>query len=187
MEATGSFNQTIKTKHIIYGVLYVFAFSWPWVWMAATGSSGEGDLVDIIVLGTIPAIIISVFIVYRETKLHPAAYKWAFAVALGAAFILVWLTGAVGIIGRSGDPADLLFFGVLVVGIIGALISHFRPLGMAFTLVAMAVAQMLASVIELITGWGSIIILNGFFAVLWLVSALLFRYAAHAESEIDNR
>ena len=58
-------------------------------------------------------------------------YRFASGVAVGAAFILVWLSLGVGIIGRDGDPANLMYFGVLAVGIIGTLIARFRPGGMA--------------------------------------------------------
>lgn len=178
MESIERLTKTTKTKHLGYGILLAAAFAWPWIWMAATGSAGEGDLVDLISLGTLPAIILSAVIVYREAKSHPATYKWAFAVALGAAFLLAWIIPAVGIYGHSGDPADLLFYGVLAVGIIGALVSRFHPRGMAFTLIAMATAQILVSVIGLINGLESMWILNGFFATLWMGSALLFWNAA---------
>lgn len=48
------------------------------------------------------------------------AYRRAVSVALAAAFVLVWMVGAVGVIGAAGDPADLMYGGVLAVGIIGA-------------------------------------------------------------------
>jgi hypothetical protein len=47
-------------------------------------------------------------------------YRSAIGVALAAAFILVWLSLGVGIIGKDGDPANLMYFGVLAVGIVGA-------------------------------------------------------------------
>lgn len=178
MELTDRFYETIKTKHLVYSILLAAAFSWPWIWMATIGNTGEGQLVDLISLGTLPAIIISAFIVYRETKTHPAAYKYALAVALGAAFFLVWIIPAVGIYGRSGDPADLPFYGVLAVGIIGALISRFCSRRMALTLFAMAIGQLLVEVNGLLSGLGSRLIMNGFFASLWAGSALLFWYAA---------
>jgi hypothetical protein len=68
-------------------------------------------------------------------------YRAAVGVALGAALILVWLSLGVGIIGRDGDPANLMYFGVLAVGVIGALVSRLRPLGMARALFATALAQ----------------------------------------------
>ena len=113
------------------------------------------------------------------------AYRSAVGVALAAAVILVWLSLGVGIIGADGDRANLMYFGVLAVGIIGAVIARFRPRGMARALVATALAQALVAVIALILGlgapWsppGEIVALNGFFVALFAGSAWLFRYAA---------
>jgi hypothetical protein len=114
------------------------------------------------------------------------AYRFAVGVALAAAFILVWINLAVGIIGDSGDLANSMYVGVLAVGIIGAIVARFRPHGMARALFATALAQALVAVIALIFGLGSgsppgvlgILILNGFFVALFVGSALLFRYAA---------
>ena len=82
------------------------------------------------------------------------AYRSAVGVALAAAFILVWLSLGVGIIGADGDPANLMYFGVLAVGIIGAVIARFQPHGMARALVATALAQALVAVIALIARVG---------------------------------
>jgi hypothetical protein len=113
------------------------------------------------------------------------AYRAAVGVALAAAFLLVWINLAVGIIGDSGDPANSMYVGVLAVGIIGAIVARFRPHEMARALFATALAQALVAVIALIFGLGSesppgvlgILILNGFFVALFVGSALLFRYA----------
>ncbi len=113
-------------------------------------------------------------------------YRAAIGVAGGAAFMLLWLMGAVGVIGVEGDPADLMYFGVLAVGFIGALIARFQPRGMARALFATALAQALVVVIALILGKHQaevssvpeIVILNGFFVALFVGSALLFRRAA---------
>jgi hypothetical protein len=121
----------------------------------------------------------------RSTMLARNAYRAAVGVALAAAFILVWLSLGVGIIGADGDPANSMYFGVLAVGIIGAIIARFRPHGMARALFATALAQALVAVIALIAGLGlpwspplEILVLNGFFVALFAGSALLFRYAA---------
>jgi hypothetical protein len=125
--------------------------------------------------------------VLAARKAGNIAYRFAVGVALAAAFILVWLNLAVGIIGTSGDPANLMYIGVLAIGIIAAIIARFRPHGMARALFATALAQALVAVIALIIGLGSpwsppgvlgTLILNGFFAGLFVGSALLFRYAA---------
>ena len=64
------------------------------------------------------------------------AYRAAVAVALGAAFLMTWANLAVGIIGSEDNPLNLMFFGVLAVGIVGAFMARFQPRGMAHALVA---------------------------------------------------
>ena len=112
-------------------------------------------------------------------------YRVAVAVALGAAFLLIWINAAVGIIGAEDNPANLMFGGVLAVGLVGALIVRFRPDGLVHALLATALAQIIVGVIALIYGLGlphsqpaEILGLSGLFAGLWLMSARLFRKAA---------
>jgi len=121
------------------------------------------------------------------------AYRAAVGVAIATALILVWLVGAVGVIGEDGDRADLMYGGVLAVGIIGAVGARFQPQGMARALLAMALAQALVAVIALIAGKhqapaGSvyeILGLNGFFVALFIASAWLFRHAARNQPAVD--
>jgi hypothetical protein len=118
------------------------------------------------------------------------AYRAAVAVALAAALLLVWITGAVGIIGSEDNNANVMYFGVLGVGIVGAIVARLRPHEMARALFATALAQASVAVIALIFGLGSgnpprilgILILNGFFVGLFVGSALLFRYAAREQT-----
>jgi hypothetical protein len=122
-----------------------------------------------------------------------SAYRAAVAVAVVAAFILVWINLAVGIIGSEDNPANLMFGGVLAVGIGGALLVRFRPEGMARVLAATALAQTFVGVIALVAGWGvsganwpaPIVALTGFFTALWLLSAWLFRKAARELAPAD--
>ncbi len=86
-----------------------------------------------------------------------------------------------------------MYFGVLAVGIIGAIIARFQPHGMAPALFATALAQALVVVIALIAGKHQssvssvpeIVILNGFFVALFVGSALLFRYATREQLSAD--
>jgi hypothetical protein len=117
------------------------------------------------------------------------AYRTAVGIALVAAFLLVWVNGAVGIIGSEDSPANLMYFGVLAVGILGALLARFQPLGMARTLFATALAQAVVAGIALIAGLGSpangpleIVLLNGFFVALFAGSGALFRKVACGEA-----
>ncbi|HJM89102.1 MAG TPA: hypothetical protein QF624_05675 [Dehalococcoidia bacterium] len=118
------------------------------------------------------------------------AYRAAVGVALVAGLTLAWVNGAVGVIGSDDDPANLMFGGVLAVGMIGAIVVRFQPDGMARALFATALAQALVAVIVLIFGFGSTVpdwprdtlMLSGFFAGLWLTSAWLFRQASRERS-----
>ncbi len=115
-----------------------------------------------------------------------ATYRAAAAIALAASLALVWLGAGVGIIGPDGDPTNLMYVGVLAVGLIGAVLARFRPAGMALALLATALAQVVVAAIALAAGWGTttpnwpldILGLTGLFAALWLASAYLFRKAA---------
>jgi hypothetical protein len=112
-----------------------------------------------------------------------SAYRAAVGVAVAAAFILVWMNLAVGIIGTEDNPANLMFGGVLAVGIVGAVIARLQPQGMARALVATALAQaLIAGLGSTGPSWpGDILVLTGFFAALWVGSALLFRKAAREQ------
>ena len=113
-------------------------------------------------------------------------YRLAVITAIGTALLLPWVIGAVGLIGVEGDPFDLIYGGVLAVGLIGTIIARLRPRGMARALFATALAQALVVVIALIIGKQhvavssvpEIVLSNGFFVTLWLGSAWLFRRAA---------
>ena len=109
------------------------------------------------------------------------AYRAAVGVAVAAAFLLVWINLAVGIIGDEDNPANLMFGGVLAVGIIGAVIARLQPQGMARAVMTMALAQALVGVIALSMGSVEGFLLTGFFVALWLTSAWLFRKAAREQ------
>ena len=98
------------------------------------------------------------------------------------------MVGAVGIIGSDDNPANLMYAGVLTVGMIGAVIARFQSQGMAHALLATAFVQALVAVIAVIARLGlpgspplEILGLTGFFVALWVGSAWLFRKAAARE------
>jgi hypothetical protein len=148
------------------------------------------DVADFAIFG---ALLVGVGVTYElaARQTGNTAYRSAVGVALAAAFILVWVNGAVGIIGAAGNDANVMYFGVLAVGIVGAIIARFQPHGMARALFATALAQALVAVIALVAGLGAplsgpaeILILNGFFVVLFVGSAWLFRRAARKQSSV---
>lgn len=110
-------------------------------------------------------------------------YRVAAGLALFATFILIWINGAVGIVGDS--DVNVLYAGVLAVGFFSAIVARLKPLGMSWGLFAMAVAQMAVPVIALILktpdfspGVLQVFVLNGVFAMLFVGSGMLFRQAA---------
>jgi hypothetical protein len=146
------------------------------------------NLADFVIAG---ALIFGTGLTYvlAARKAGNIAYRAAVGVALAAALILVWINLAVGIIGTEDELANLMYVGVLAVGIIGAIIARFRPHGMARALFATALAQALVAVIVLIFGLGlpwsppvEILALNGFFVSLFVGSAWLFRNAAREQT-----
>jgi hypothetical protein len=173
-----------NTYRSVVGVALATAFillipllaEWPWT------------LADFVFAG---ALIFGTGLTYVLVvrKAGNIAFRAAVGVALAAALLLVWVNGAVGIIGSEDDPANSMYIGVLGVGIVGAVIARFRSHGMARALFAMALAQALVAVIALIFGLGSgsppgvlgILILNGFFVALFIGSAWLFRNAGREQ------
>lgn len=143
------------------------------------------DIFDFAVFG---AMLLGVGVVYALAKRRASntTYRFAIGVALAAAFLLVWVNGAVGIIGNENNDANMMFFGVLLVGVVGAIIARLRPKGMARAMYATAFAQALIAVIALVANLGpagpswpwDVLVLTGFFAALWLFSGRLFRKAA---------
>ncbi len=120
-------------------------------------------------------------------------YRIATGFALFTGLFLIWVNAAVGIIGSESNPINLLYFGVIFVGMIGAIIARFQPNGMSLPMFAMAIAQALIAAIALIGGFYQsppstvfhIIGVNGFFITLFVIAALLFRYAARENGESD--
>ena len=118
------------------------------------------------------------------------AYRLAVGSSILTALLLVWIIGAVGLIGVEGDPFDRLYGGVLAIGIVGALVARFRPRGMARAMAATAVAQGLVAGVALLVGKQhvpassvlEIVLLNGFYVVLWVASAWLFSKAARTRA-----
>lgn len=108
------------------------------------------------------------------------AYRGGIALALAASFLLIWINGAVGIIGNEDNPANLMFAGPLAIAFLGALLSRFRPRGMAWTMATAAIAQIAVGVAALAMGV-VIPFVTVFFATLWGASGALFRKAGRAE------
>lgn len=126
---------------------------------------------------------------------NATAYRIALFVALGTALSLAWGIAAMGIIGAEGDPFDRLYFGVVAIGIVGAVLARFQPSGMVRALSATAIAQAVVTVLALLLGKqdvpvssvAEIVGLNGFFIALFVGAAWLFHRADRPSRPVPDR
>lgn len=106
-------------------------------------------------------------------------YRMAAAIAVAAGFATVWANLAVGMVGSEGDPFNLLFAGVLLVAMAGALLAKLRAAGMARAMLAAGVAQALvATAAFAIADDPRGAAASLLFVAPWLLSSALFRRAS---------
>lgn len=116
-------------------------------------------------------------------------YRIAAGLTIVTAFLLTWANLAVGILGSGPNPANLMYGGMILVGIIAVILGGFKPVSMSRTMFGMAAGQVLIPVIALIIfqfqrvpgeefeRTALVFGITGFFTALWVVSGLLFRRA----------
>jgi hypothetical protein len=144
---------------------------------------------DFVFMGTLFAGVLGSYELLAA-KTGNLAYRAGVGIALLAAFLLVWLSGAVSIIGNDGNDADVMYLGVLAIGVVGSIVARFEPSGMARALFAMAGAQALVAGIAIVGDMGAeapgwpwdLVILTGFFCGLFALAGGLLRVAADGRS-----
>ncbi|MDX1626020.1 MAG: hypothetical protein R3323_05860 [Wenzhouxiangellaceae bacterium] len=112
-------------------------------------------------------------------------YRAAGGLAVLSTFLLIWVDLAVGVIGIDDNPVNAWYLAVPGTGLLGAILVRGRARGMAVVMTAMAGVQTTIAVIAMAMGLGQphagpleIAMVNGFFVVLFLASAMLFALAA---------
>lgn len=115
-------------------------------------------------------------------KSNNMAYRIAAGLAILASLLIVWVNGAVGMIGSEDNPYNLLFLGVIPLALVGAVLASFRPAGLAVAMLLAGIAQasiaMAGTATDLRGGIFSMLL-----AGLWLLSAALFRVASRQPVE----
>lgn len=105
------------------------------------------------------------------------AYRGGIGFAVAASFLIVWINGAVGMIGFEDNPYNLLFLGVIALALAGAALARFRAAGMVWAMSLAGLAQAAIAIggmpQDLRGG-----VLSASLAFLWALSAILFCYAA---------
>lgn len=130
----------------------------------------------------IGAVGIAFEVTVRATRNN--AYRGALAIALAAAFLLIWINGAVGIIGDEDNPLNLLYIGVIAVAFGGMAWTRFRARGASRAMTMAAIANAAVGLVAVVAGRNDppgivgLIVVNGFFVLLFLGAARLFGIAA---------
>lgn len=120
-------------------------------------------------------------------------YRAAVALAIGSTFLLIWANLGVGLIGSGPNAANLMYIAVVVIVIIGTFLSRFTAKGMGRVMFITAITLLLFVLIQLLAKMNEypgssvieIIEVNAFFAVLFLISGLLFRYITQKHLSAD--
>lgn len=120
-------------------------------------------------------------------------FRVAVGVGVFATLALIWTNLAVGIIGSENNSFNLWYFGIIIVITVSTLIAQFKPKGMALALMVTALTQALITMSAFIIGMhhttgssvSEILLINGFFVVLFLISAGLFRQAAYRQNNSE--
>lgn len=153
----------------LYGIHYIDGWNW--------------DLFDFVFAAVvICGSCLAYELVARRSR--SIVYRVALGLGVVTAFVLVWMTAAVQIIGDE-SPANGIYLVMILGAFIGALITRFQARALSYIVFALAVIQMTAPVIALIfwpdnfaPGVPGVFFLNAIFAALWIGSGLLFRRAA---------
>lgn len=155
--------------------------------LVAARLSGEGGWVD--TLAQTGALLVGIAGVSElvARKRGPAAFRTGLWLAITGVLLLGWVNGAVGIIGSEENPANLMYGGVGLVAVAGALLARLRPAGMARAMFATALATVLVAVIAMVGRMGGahtdaaeIARASGVFVALFVGSGVLFTKAARA-------
>ena len=180
MTKENNFSQYFSYLALITAILLII----PWLAMQVTAEVNwaPADFVfaGVMVFGTGTAFKLI------TSKFSTLLYKIAVGIALVSGFILIWINGAIGIIGAESNAFNLLYYLLILAGIIGALISRFKPEGLSYTMFFLAVAQTVLMISAFLSGMENIpessvleiVGVNAFFILLFVISGLLFFRAA---------
>lgn len=165
----------------------------PFVAMQFTDEVNWGPL-DFVLMGIlIFGAGVAYVLISRAT--NNLVYKIAIASAIGTTLLLIWSNLAVGLIGSGPNAGNMMYVGVIAVVIIGAGLSRFTARGMEHTMFTAAIALALIAIIALLAKMhllsGSsakeIIGVNVFFAMLFVISGLLFRFSGNKLPSTDKQ
>lgn len=121
---------------------------------------------------------------YLWRKTPNVEYRAGSLLAVFTGLFVVWVNLAVGVIGNEDNPANELYFLVLLIGVAGAFFARLRPRGMSVAMNVTAVAMASVPVIAFFIwrppvdiGLVKVFTFNSFIALALAGSARLYRSA----------
>jgi hypothetical protein len=183
---SGGFNWNAAVRRLAWGGA-TFLLLLPLVAMQFTQEVNWGPE-DFIVMGAI-LLTCAGIVDFASRRAGNLAYLFAVVVAVGAAFLLTWVNLAVGIIGSEDNPMNLMFLGVILLTVAGAVTVRFAAGGMARVMFLGGAALMLVGAVTVYVAGGrfeppgavGVLTIILFFTALWLGSGALFSAAARGE------
>jgi len=173
-----------KTRRVVWTIVALLIVAM----LVAIPFTDEVNVGEAVAYGVILLAIGGLYELWRWLKTRTKVYRMAFSVGFVGLFLLGWVSGAVGIIGSENNPANLMYWAVPAVLLIGSLLSRLGPRGMMRTLFATALVQALVPVVAFFiwpanASWGEagvigVFVANSVFALLFLGSALFFKRSA---------
>lgn len=117
------------------------------------------------------------------------AYRLGAGLAVLVSFLLIWVNGAVGVIGDEDNPANLVFVAIIMIAAAGAIAARFEARGMARAMTIAFVLNAGVAVLTPVYSWGAeeppgtlgLTMLISGFATMWGLSAALLVKAARED------
>ena len=180
MEKQLKFYQTLPAVALVTGLILLV----PLVAMQFT-SEVDWGLGDFIVMGILLFSAGAAYVLLTR-YVSMMAHRIAIASAIGSTLLLIWVNLAVGLIGSGGHAGNFLYAGIVAIAIISTILSRFKPKGMQYAMFAVVGALALLTAIAFMANMhhypgsssAEILGVNAFFATLFAISGLLFRYVA---------
>lgn len=158
----------------------LFALAIPWLLMRFTGE-GVWTAFDFVAFGVMVGAVCVCFELAMRLS-NRWTYRFAAFMTVIGGFLMVWANLAVGIIGNEKNPQNLMFYAVLLIGLVGALVSRFDAHGLMWTLRLMAAAQLGVFLFAAALDWARLPVFTIFYFSLWLIAGELFKRSTHESS-----
>ncbi|MEZ5412930.1 MAG: hypothetical protein R3F03_01320 [Opitutaceae bacterium] len=139
---------------------------------------------DFLIMGLLIAVTTFIWRLLVTRPSANLAYRLGAGLGVGTGFLLVWVSLAVAVIGDD-NPANALYLGSILAGLIGTGIARFQPRGMARAAFAAATVTFFVPIIawfvdanDFSPGVAPVFLLNSVFVLMFAGAGLLFSHAA---------